>query len=143
RLRITAQLIDAATGNHVWAERYDRAMQDVFVVQDEIARSIAATVGGRVEAARTERATRATLAAIKAYDLVLRAKILAHKFSKRANEQARELAKRAIEIDPNNAKAYSYLGYTYMIEYVAHWVPDRASSLAEAYEFEKKAVALD
>jgi adenylate cyclase len=143
RLRITAQLVDAATGNHVWAERYDREIQDVFAIQEEMARSIAATVGGRVEAVRTERAVRRDLAAIKAYDLVLRAKALAHTFSKRANEQARELAKRAIEIDPSNAKAYSYVGYTHMIEYVAHWVADRANSLAQAYEFGREAVALD
>jgi adenylate cyclase len=104
-VRITAQLADAATGNHVWAERYDRDMQDIFAIQEELARSIAATVGGRVEAVGIDRATRANPSAVKAYDLVLRAKPFAHRYSRQANVQAREFALQAMKIDPSNAKA--------------------------------------
>src|SRR5262249_15941988 len=69
RLRITAQLIDAKVGNHIWAERYDRDGHDIFAVQEEIAQSIAATVGGRVEHSRRQRAVRADAAGLEAYDL--------------------------------------------------------------------------
>jgi adenylate cyclase len=79
-------LIDAKSGNHIWAERYDRDMQDVFAVQEEMARSIAATVGGRIEALGLNRAVRSDPAALKAYDLILRVKALAFKFT-----QARQL----------------------------------------------------
>jgi len=142
-LRITAQLVDARTGNHVWAERYNRNMQDVFALQEEMAHSIAATVGGRVEAVRRDHAVRADPATLKAYDLVLRAKALAFKYSKHANEQSRAFTQKAIEIDPSSAQAHAYYGYSHFIEYVAHWVVDREHSLALAYEFGKKAVALD
>jgi tetratricopeptide (TPR) repeat protein len=118
-------------------------MQDVFALQEELANSIAATVGGRVEAFRRDRAARANPATLKAYDLVLRAKALAFKYSRQANEQSRAFAQKAIEIDPSSAQAHAYYGYSHFIEYVAHWVVDREHSLALAYEFGKKAVALD
>jgi TolB-like protein/class 3 adenylate cyclase/Tfp pilus assembly protein PilF len=142
-LRITAQLIEAKSGNHIWAERYDRDMRDVFTVQEEMARSIAATVGGRIEAVGLDRAVRSDPAALKAYDLILRVKALAFKYTKKDNAQARELALRAIAINPLSAKAHSYVGYCHMMDYVTHWVADREAALALAYEFERKAVALD
>jgi adenylate cyclase len=100
RIRITAQLIDAGTGKHLWAERYDREALDLFTLQEEMARSIAATVGGRIEAAGVDRATRADPATLKAYDLILRAKALAFKYTKQANAEAREFARQAMEIHP-------------------------------------------
>ncbi len=142
-LRITAQLVDARTGNHVWAERYNRNMQDVFALQEELAHSIAATVGGRVEAVRRERAARANPATLKAYDLVLRTKALYLKYSRSTNEQARAFAQQAIEIDPSSAQAHAYFARCCFLEYVAHWVVNREDSLEQAYEFANKAVALD
>src|SRR5262249_2008233 len=73
RVRITAQLVDGSTGNHLWAERYDRDMRDIFALQDEVARSVASTVIGRVEAAGRE-LLRLSPAGLRAYDLILRAK---------------------------------------------------------------------
>jgi len=143
RLRITAQFVDARTGNHVWAERYDREMQDIFALQEEIARSIAAIVGGRVEAVRRDHAVRADPATLKAYDLVLRAKALAFRYTRQANEQARAFAQQAIELDPGSARAHAYYGFCCLMDYVFRWVADSKHSLAQAHEFGKRAVALD
>src|SRR5262249_17201871 len=86
RVRITAQLVEAGTGNHLWAERYDRDMRDIFAVQDEVARSIASTISGRVEAAGRDRAVRLSPTELKAYDLVLRANALTAKYTSAGNE---------------------------------------------------------
>src|SRR5262249_11705084 len=110
RVRITAQLIEASTGNHLWAERYDRDLRDIFSLQDEVARSIAATVSGRVEAAGRDRAVRLSPMALKAYDLVLRAKALMMKYTAIDNEQALACAERAAELDPTNARAHIQAG---------------------------------
>ena len=72
RVRITAQLIDAATGAHLWAERYDRTLEDVFAVQDEVVATIAATLAGRIELAGAERARRKPTQDLLAYDCLLR-----------------------------------------------------------------------
>jgi adenylate cyclase len=112
-------------------------------MQEEISRSVAATVGSKIEVDRIRGATRANPATLKAYDLVLRAKWLAFQYTKEATAEARGLALRATELDPGNAKAWSYVGYAYFMENVAYWVPDPAKALLMAYEFQKKAVALD
>ena len=142
-LRITAQLVDARTGNHVWADRYDRSMQGVFAVQEELAHAIAATIGGKVEAVGRDKAIRANPATLKAYDLVLRAKALYLKYSMLTNEQARAFAEQAIKIDPTSAQAHAYFARCRFLEYIGHWVVNREDSLERAYEFAKKAVALD
>src|SRR5262249_24087188 len=79
RVRIAAQLVDAGTGSHLWAERYDRDLRDIFTLQDEVARSVASTVSGRVEAAGRDRAVRLSPAALRAHDLLFRAKALTSK----------------------------------------------------------------
>ncbi len=108
RVRVTAQLIDAASGNHLWAERYDRDLRDVLAVQDEIARAVAGTIGGRVEAASRERAARLEAHELRAYDLILRARAHGLKFTKADNALAKGLLLRAIEADPSNAQAHAY-----------------------------------
>jgi adenylate cyclase len=143
RLRITAQLIDAQSGHHLWAERYDRDMRDMFALQEEIASSVVATVGNRVELAQIGRAVRADPASLEAYDLILRAKWLVFQYTKQATAESRVFAQKAAEIDLRSAKAWSYVGYSHYMEYVARWVPDPVEALARAYEFQKKAVTLD
>ena len=143
RLRITAQLIDAQSGHHLWAERYDRDMRDMFALQEEIASSVVATVGNRVELAQIGRAVRADPASLEAYDLILRAKWLVFQYTKQSTAESRVFAQKATEIDLRSAKAWSYVGYSHYMEYVARWVPDPVEALARAYEFQKKAVTLD
>jgi len=143
RVRITAQLIDTGTGNHLWADRYDRELADVFALQEELAHAIAATVGGRVQAAARGRATHLSPAGLTAYDLVLRVHALRLKYTKSDAFQARALAQRAIEIDPTNARAHAfYANINYNI-WMAHWTAERESMFKDIYRHAEHAVALD
>jgi len=109
RLRITAQLVETRTGHSVWAERYDRQLEDVFAIQDEIAQSIA----GALRVALTEQEKReiqkVPTANVQAYDYYLRGRQFFHQFRRKGMEFAREMFKRAIEVDPNYARAYAGL----------------------------------
>jgi TolB-like protein len=143
RLRITAQLIDASTGNHIWAERYDRDMRDIFAVQDELARAVATNAGGRVDTVGRERVARLSPSALNAYDLVLRAKASWAKFSRKDNIAAGELLRRAISLDPTSAPAHAYYAHARYMEYAADWIDRDDVALAEALDLAKRAVTLD
>ncbi len=108
RVRVTVQLIDAETDRHVWAERYDRNLEDIFAIQDEISQAIVATLPGRVEAARRKRAARKPTDNMAAYELVLGAKVLHHRSSRQSNQEALDMVQRAIAIDPKYAHAYAW-----------------------------------
>jgi adenylate cyclase len=143
RVRITAQLIDAATVNHLWAERYDRDLRDIFALQDEVARSIASTVSGRVEVAGRDRAVHLSPTALKAYDLVLRAKALMTKYTAVDNEQALACAERAAELDPASARAHTQAAWCHFYNYMGCWTAEREKALAKAYELAQRGVLLD
>jgi TolB-like protein/class 3 adenylate cyclase/Flp pilus assembly protein TadD len=143
RVRITAQLVDSETGNHLWAERYDRDMHDIFALQDEVARSVASTVSGRVEVADRDRAVRLSPNALRAYDLVLRAKALTLKYTRADNEKALTCAERAAEIDPGNARAHVHAAWCHFYNYMACWTTDREKGLTKAYQLAQRAVVLD
>jgi adenylate cyclase len=143
RMRVTAQVVDAASSKHIWAERYDRDLQEMFALQDDLVHSVVATVGGRVEAAGRERTARLSSAGLESYDLHFRAKALWLKGTRAANEQARILEQRAIEIDPNNALAYAYYAECCIQDYGCDWVADLDQTRRTALEFAKRAVALD
>ncbi len=100
RLRITGQLIDAADGHHLWAERYDRELEDVFEVQDEITQVIVANLPRRVEAAHFEQSKHKPTENMAAYDYILRAKDHHHKKTPEDNAKAIEISQKAIELDP-------------------------------------------
>ena len=91
----------------MWAERYDRDVHDIFNVQDELAHAIAATIGAKVEAVGRESAAKLSPSALKAHDLVLRAKAHALKYTRHDLEQARQMARHAIELDPTSAQAHA------------------------------------
>ena len=114
RVRITAQLIDAGTGAHLWAERYDRPLEDVFAVQDEIARGIVATVAVRVLEESEVAARRRPPRDVRAYDLFLQGLRLSDSFAPGAQEQARELFERARALDPTFARAYTGLAFNHL-----------------------------
>src|SRR5262249_54614641 len=96
RVRVTAQLIDAESDRHIWAERYDRKLEDIFAIQDEVTRAIVATLRGRVEAATHDRAKRKPPANMVAYECVLAAKVLHHRSVRADNAEAQQLLDRAI-----------------------------------------------
>src|ERR1700757_88355 len=108
RIRVTVQLIDAEADRHVWAERYDRELADIFAIQDEMTRAIVATLPGRVEAARHDRVKHKRTDNMMAYDGVLAAKVLHHRSTQVDNAEAQRLLNRALALDPNYAHAHAW-----------------------------------
>jgi adenylate cyclase len=108
RVRITVQLIDAETDRHIWAERYDRELADIFALQDEVTAAIASVVAGRVEAASHDRASRKPTENMAAYECVATAKTLHHRSTRESNEKAMALIERAIALDPKYAHAHAW-----------------------------------
>ena len=107
RVRITAQLIDATTGDHIWAERYDRGIEDIFEVQDEVTHAIVATLPGQIEKAVAERSGRKRTESMTAYDCLLRGNRHFHRVTYDDLLEAKRLYQQAIELDPQFALAYS------------------------------------
>ncbi|HSF95056.1 MAG TPA: adenylate/guanylate cyclase domain-containing protein [Thermohalobaculum sp.] len=116
RVRISAQLVETGTGNHIWAERYDRDLEDIFAVQDEVTRSIVAVLPGRVQEHVVTLASRKPTENMKAYELMLRAKSLRDSLNAEDTLKARQLLERAIELDPSYARAHMYLADTYVVD---------------------------
>jgi adenylate cyclase len=143
RLRLTAQLIESASGSHIWAERYDRDVHDIFNIQDELAHAIAATIGAKVEAVGRENAAKLSPSALKAHDLVLRAKAHALKYTRNDLEQARQMARHAIELDPTSAQAHACYAFCCSVIIYSYWTSDRDQLRVEAFDAAKRAVALD
>jgi adenylate cyclase len=123
RIRITAQLVDASSGHHVWADRFDRPLEELFDVQDQVVRTIVGTLVGRLQADRADRAKRKPPTSLVAYECVLRGDALP--VYDAANEaEARRLLKRAIELDPEYAKPYALLAFAFCRE----WYLDMSGS---------------
>lgn len=140
-LRVTVQLIEAFTGNQIWAERFERAASDVFEVQDEIVRSIVSTLVGRVEVAASERVARKPLANLAAYECVLRGNALSWD-DKAAAAEATKLFAQAIELDPQYGSAHAMLAIMRSREWQDDWSA-RDDILAVAHALAKRAVELD
>jgi TolB-like protein/DNA-binding SARP family transcriptional activator len=145
RVRITAQLSDTTTGNHLWAESYDRVLDDVFAVQDDVAHKIISTLAIRLEEEGRERAMRKSVTNLSAYDCYLRGK---HYFpdwqgSKENILQARGMFEKALAIDPDYALAYSGLAETYLAECWTSWTPNHDAAADRTFECARKAVELD
>jgi adenylate cyclase len=141
KVRITAQLIDAATGSHVWADRFDRSQEDIFDVQDQVVRVIVGTLAGRLQAAVVEKALRKAPASLAAYDCVLRADALPFG-NREARAEVRRLAEKAIELDPAYGRAYTQLAISYYLEWVYDYSGTDAA-LDQAYSLANRAIALD
>ena len=143
RVRVTVQLIDAETDTHIWAERYDRDLKDIFAIQDEVTAAVVATLSGRVEAATHERVARKRTENMAAYECVLAGKILHHRSAREANAEAQRLLDRAIELDPKYAHAHAWKGCVIGQSYVYGWCPDKHLALKEVAQELETALALD
>jgi adenylate cyclase len=143
RVRISAQLIDATTGHHVWAETYDREIQDIFDIQDEIAESIARSVAPALEKSEWKRTLRQQPQELDAWDSYLRGWWHYRQYSKDENTKARSLFERAIELDPNFAWAYAMLAVTHYEDVAAQWSEFPAQSLSQAEAAVRSAMELE
>ncbi len=128
RVRVTVQLIDAEADRHIWADRYDRELADIFAIQDEITSSVVATLPRRVEAAARERSANKPTENMVAYECVLAGKLLHHRSSKEDNAAAIAMLERAIELDPKYAHAHAWLACTLGQAWVNGFSPDREAA---------------
>ncbi len=143
RVRVTAQLIDAKTGHHVWAERYDRELADIFELQDEITRRIAAIVAPELEKAERRRSVTKRTENLDAWECCRRGMAVLGEFTKPAIEQARGMFTRSIALDPNYSQAYTGLAYTHHRDIYLGNTEDRAESISKLCAAAERAVALD
>ncbi|MBK6864604.1 MAG: adenylate/guanylate cyclase domain-containing protein [Ideonella sp.] len=143
RVRITVQLIDAETDRHVWAERYDRDLADIFAIQDEVTSAIVATLPGRIEAASRDRAARKTPDNLAAYELVLAGKLLHHRSNRADNDRALALLERAIALDPAYAHAHAWKACVLGQRWGYNWCDDRAATEETIVDELTTALALD
>ena len=143
RVRITAQLIDAATGHHLWAERFDRDLADIFEVQDEVTSRIVATLAGKLAESERRRVRSGQTENLEAYDCVLRGRELWERFTPEDNREARRLYEKAIELDPDYARAYASLAWTYLIEHSERWVGPEEQPLERALEIARRGVRVN
>ncbi len=145
RVRITVQVIDAATGETKWADRLDRTGDDVLALQDEIAATVAATLfgyQGQIAEFDRERAARKPTTSLTAYELVLRAQWHKHRYNREDNARAIEYLQRAIDLDPDYADAYTWLSYVNSTE-TYFTSSDTSAYSTRALKFAKQAVVLD
>jgi adenylate cyclase len=143
KVRITAQLIDAITGKHLWAERYDRKLEDIFSIQDEITKKIITELQVKLTEGEQARIWASGTDNLEAYLKILQVLHLGLKFKPENNAMMRQLAEEAIALDPNWSNAYRHLGMTYLMAVWYRLTKTPAKSLERAYELAQKARSLD
>ncbi len=142
RIRINAQLVEADSGAHVWADRWDRDIGDIFDVQDELTRTIAANLGVRVQDAALDRSLQKHPSGLDAYDCVLRARRFTSLLVEDEQERARDLLEQAIELDPGYSQAHALLANVYLAEHRFGSNP-RPDPIGRALRMARRAVELD
>jgi adenylate cyclase len=142
QVRVTTQLIDATTGGHLWSERYDRPLTDIFALQDEIVQKIVTTLKLQITLTEQGFIVRKTTDNLEAYDYYLRGRNYSVRATREAIAQARQMYERAIALDPQYAEVYAWLGGTYWLEWVWRWSV-APQTLERAFELAQKAAALD
>jgi len=143
RVRITAQLIEVATGNHVWADRYDRELEDIFEVQDDVVRTITATLVGRVGLTHRDRAQNKLPNNMDAYDWFVQGRALYNTTTPDDNIRACSMFEKATTLDPKFATAYALLAQTYLRDWVTFWEYLPETSYQRAWEYARISVELD
>ena len=142
-VRLNAKLVDARDGHHVWAERYDRQLEDVFGVQDELVHTIVGKMAIQIREAETGRVRRKQPTDYSAYEYLLKGKYNYRQRTRATNYEARQLFTQAVERDPTYAAAYVALGWTYMREMYDGWSEFPNRSIQKALELAQKALVLD
>ena len=143
RVRVTGQLIDAASGAHIWAERFDRDLTDIFAVQDELTQEIIAALKVKLTPEKKDRLARKGTIDEEAYDLFLRGRERAWLNTRSGNIEARHLLGRAVTINPDFAAAHAFIGFTHVNDYVNGWAEVPEQSLQTGLEIAERAVQMD
>ena len=145
RVRITAQLVDTTNGAHLWADRYDRDLTDIFEVQDDVTHRIVDALKITLSPTEKQRLADTETANIAAYDCVLRGRefMLAKERTRETFAQAIKYFKEALQHDPNYSLAYACLGFGYMFDYQNRWTVDPDGSLPIAKEYARQAIEKD
>jgi TolB-like protein/class 3 adenylate cyclase/Flp pilus assembly protein TadD len=142
KVRITGQLIDASTGAHLWADRFEGTMDGIFELQDQVTERAVGAIAPKLEQAEIERARRKPTASLDAYDCYLRGLSEIHRFTKEGGAEALSHFRRAIELDPNFAAAYGMAARCYAQRKAGRWMTDPALEIAEAGRLARRAIDL-
>jgi adenylate cyclase len=142
RVRITGQLIDTSTGAHIWADRFDGTLDDIFELQDQVASSVAGVVEPRLRLAEIERATRKPTESLGAYDLYLRAMAQGYKRTREGFAEGIGLLQRALELDPDYAPAMARISWWRGNQLMRRWISPSGSEVQEGIRMARKAIAV-
>jgi len=142
KVRITGQLIDCTRGAHLWADRFDGSLEDVFDLQDQVTASVVAAIAPKLEQAEIERSRRKPTESLDAYDYYLRGLAAVHQWTKPNSVEALSNFHRAIDLDPAFAAAYGMAARCYSMRKVAGWTEDAAKEIAEADRLARRAATL-
>jgi adenylate cyclase len=143
RVRITAQLVEARSGNHLWADRYDRNLHDIFAIQDEVTNAIVTAIEPTLGSAERSRAYRMPTERLDAWESYQRGLGSMYRFTAQENTEAQSFFRRSIELDPNFAPAHAGLAYAINLSVTLGFGADPASALVEARAAAERAVTLD
>jgi TolB-like protein len=142
RVRITGQLIDTATGAHLWADRFDGRLEDIFDLQDEITSSVVSAMAPKLEQAEIERAKRKPTENLDSYDYFLRGMASVYQWTNEDINEALKLFYRTIELDPNFATAHGMAAWCYLWRRAHGWTTDRAQEIAETARLARRVAEL-
>jgi adenylate cyclase len=142
RVRITAQLIDATTGAHLWAERFDGGLEEIFDLQDQVTACVVGAISPKLEQAEIERTKRKPTESLAAYDFYLRGMASLHLWTKEATTEALRLFHRTAELDPDYASAYGMAARCYCLRKVNGWMTDPAQEITETKRLARRAAEL-
>ncbi|UCD78689.1 MAG: tetratricopeptide repeat protein [Desulfobacterales bacterium] len=142
-VRINVQLIDPATGHHLWAERYHRPLEEIFALQDEIIQTIVRALSVKIDATERARVIRVNAAKLKAYDYVLKGRHHYYRYTRSDNIMARKLFNQAIDLDSQYASAYAALAQTHTAAVLYGWTEFPDTALEQAVDLAQKALSID
>jgi TolB-like protein len=142
RVRITAQLVDASTGAHLWADHFDGSLEDIFDLQDQVTASVVGAILPKLEEAEIERAKRKPTESLDAYDYFLRGLASTHRMTRESVSEALALFAKAIELDPDFASPHGVAAFCYVVRKINGWTIDRAQEVADAARLAWRAAEL-
>jgi len=143
KVRITGQLIEASSGTHLWADRFDGVLEDVFDLQDRVTTSVIAAILPQVERAEIDRAQRKPTESLQAYDYYLRALAASYRYSREANLEVMKLSRAANQLDPDFALSYALAAFSLSSRKAFGWSTDMTGEIVEARQLSAKAIELD